>query len=241
MGIEQPTGDNKLNNPDHAKLHRVVGIDESADDKTITVDENNITKIGDADGSNYSKIEADGTIEFNGNATVWDDLRVPVTTAKPGNVVPDFAGFLATGGLKTYLFDGGGRAEEIHFIVQMPHSYKLGTNITPHVHWTPTDTNTGNVRWSLEYTWQQRGAVFGASTTIHIIDAASGTAWDHLLRANFAAIDGSGISLVSSMLVCRLFRNSADGGDTYASDAALLEIDFHYEIDTVGSRGMVAK
>jgi hypothetical protein len=38
------------------------------------------------------------------------------------------------------------------------------------------------------------------------------------------------------MLVCRLFRNSTDGHDTYtALDAGLLEVDFHYEVDGFGS------
>ena len=190
--------------------------------------------------NNYFETEKDGTAVFHGNATVWDDLRVPVTSAKPGNVLPEFGAFLAAGGLKTWLFDGGGRAEEIHFTVQLPHGYKVGTDLTPHVHWTPTDTGVGNVRWSLEYTWIDIDGTFGASTTIHTVDAASTTAWEHL-RIDFATIDGSAITGISSMLVCRLFRDSADVLDTYASDAALLEIDFHYEMDTFGSRTILTK
>ena len=190
--------------------------------------------------TNYSEFETDGTLEFFGDATVFDDLRVPVTSAKPGNVLPDFGAFVG-GGLKTWLFDGGGRAEEIHFTVQMPHSYKLGTDIVPHVHWTPTtNLDAGNVKWSLEYTWADIDGTFGASTTITAVDASSTVAWDHL-RIDFAAIDGSAITNISSMLVCRLFRNSADVQDTYGQDAALLEIDFHYEIDTIGSRELLTK
>jgi len=39
------------------------------------------------------------------------------------------------------------------------------------------------------------------------------------------------------MIICRLFRDAAGTGgtDSYASDVALLEIDFHYEIDSLGS------
>jgi hypothetical protein len=45
------------------------------------------------------------------------------------------------------------------------------------------------------------------------------------------------------MLVCRLFRDAAGvgGTDDYDDDAGLLEIDFHYEIDTIGSRTETAK
>ena len=38
---------------------------------------------------------------------------------------------------------------------------------------------------------------------------------------------------LSSMLVCRLYRSASD---SYGGDAGLLEIDFHYEIDSDGSR-----
>jgi len=65
---------------------------------------------------NYSEFETDGTLEFNGDATVWDDLRVPVTSTKPGNTSPDFGSFVG-GGLKTWLFNGAGLAEEVHFTV----------------------------------------------------------------------------------------------------------------------------
>jgi len=190
--------------------------------------------------TNYAEFETDGTLELHGDATVWDDLRVPVTTAKPGAVVPDFAQFLAGGGLKTYLFDGTARVEEIHFTVQMPHGYKVGTDIVPHVHWTPTDTNVGDVRWSLEYTWADITDTFPNSITLHTVDTTSGTAWDHQLT-NFSAIVGSGTTGISSMLVCRLYSDASHGDDSYEYDAALLEIDFHYELDTIGSRKILSK
>ena len=195
-------------------------------------------RIGTA--ANYTQIEKDGTIEFNGDATVWDDLRVPVTSTKPGNTLPDFTAWLAAGGLKTWFFDGGGRAEEVHFTVQLPHSWKIGTDLVPHVHWTDTNIDTGNVRWSLEYTWADENGTFGASTTIHKVIAVSGVPWKHV-RTDFAAIDGSGITGISSMLVCRLYRDSSHADDTFTGDAALLEIDFHYEIDTIGSRAILTK
>jgi hypothetical protein len=41
--------------------------------------------------SNYSEFEADGTLKFAGSATVWDDIRVPVTATRVGATqVPDF-------------------------------------------------------------------------------------------------------------------------------------------------------
>jgi len=40
---------------------------------------------------------------------------------------------------------------------------------------------------------------------------------------------------ISTMLGCRLFRDGSNAADTYANDAALLEIDFHFMLNTPGS------
>jgi hypothetical protein len=191
--------------------------------------------------ANYTEIEADGTIEFNGTATVFDDLRIPgLTVTLPAANAPDFGAFLGAGGLQIYLFDGAGvQTESVHFTIQIPHSYKEGSDIVPHVHWSAVNGNAGNVVWQLEYTWQNIDGTFPAVTTITVTDAASGTAWDHQ-KAFFSAITGTG-KTISSMLVCRLFRDPTHASDTYGSDAAFLEIDFHFEKDTVGSRQITTK
>ena len=194
-------------------------------------------KIGDA--TNYTTIESDGTIEFNGDATVWDDLRIPGSQVQKGASAPDLVAFLGAGNLLVNAFDGGALTEQVYFNVQLSHSYKEGSDITPHVHWSPTNANAGNVKWQLEYTWQNINGTFPAVTTITVVDATDTTAWKHHI-AGFSAITGTG-KTISSMLVCRLFRNPGDGDDTYGSDAAFLEVDFHFEKDTVGSRQIFTK
>ena len=39
----------------------------------------------------------------------------------------------------------------------------------------------------------------------------------------------------------RIFRDPADAADTYAHDAAILDVGIHYEKDTMGSRGITTK
>lgn len=194
----------------------------------------NSARFGDAE--NNLSIDDAGTLTLNGNATVWDDLRVPLSTVQTGGILdPDFAQFKDDGagseGVFAYLFDKT-LEEEVFFSVQMPHTWREGTNLKPHVHWCPVDTDTGAVVWGLEYTWSNIGAVFGNTTIITVTKAAGGTAYYHYLTA-FDPIDATG-KTASSMLVCRAFRKSADENDTYDNDAALLEVDFHYEIDKLG-------
>ena len=48
----------------------------------MTIDNAGVTKIGDITGVNYTKIEADGTLEFEGDARVWNDIRVVLDKGK---------------------------------------------------------------------------------------------------------------------------------------------------------------
>jgi hypothetical protein len=169
--------------------------------------------------------------------TVWDDVRIPaLSVTPPAANFPAFGAFLGAGGLKTYRFDGAGvQTQSVHFTIQIPHTYKLGTNLHPHVHWAPTTTDAGNVIWQLEYSWQDKDGTFGAASTLAApVSAAGGAAWAHNFT-EFSEISGAGLD-VSSMLVCRLFRDPTHGSDNYAFDAAFLEFDLHFEVNTLGSK-----
>lgn len=191
-----------------------------------------------------SVLLTDGILQMTGDATVWDDLRISGASARLGATAPTLSAFLGAGSIKALTFDSG-QHDEVHFEVQMPHDWKEGTAIYPHVHWAPTTADAGNVVWQLDYTWASRNGTFGASTTMaSAATAAGGTAWVHkmtdLLAGGLNYIAGTG-QTVSSMLVCRLHRDAGAGADTLAAGVAFLEFDIHYEKDTLGSRTATAK
>lgn len=190
--------------------------------------------VGDA--TNYMHADDDGTVRLYGDATAWDDLRFPAVMGKPGASQPDWVQFKDDGagsvGVFTYQFDKN-TDEELFFAVQLPHAWLVASDIEPHVHWAPTDTDTGAVVWGLEYTWANIDGTYGNTTIITITDAADGTAYKHQL-ADFATVSGTGKEM-SSMLMCRVFRDANNAADTYDADAALLEFDIHYQIDSFGS------
>lgn len=183
---------------------------------------------------NAIRIDKGGELTMLGEATVWDDLRIPGLSVALGASAPDLAAWLAAGNLRVLRFNGNATSEQVFFTVQMPHGYKEGSDIIPHVHWGPVNGDAGNVRWNLEYSWTNFDTVFPNGTIIAVVDAADGTAWKNQV-ADFPPISGSGKTL-SSMLVCRLFRDPTDGDDTYGSDAGFLEFDFHFQSDTIGSK-----
>ncbi|KKL95876.1 hypothetical protein LCGC14_1850140, partial [marine sediment metagenome] len=138
----------------------------------------------------------------------------------------------------TFLFDNGS-TEILMGIAQMPHSWKLESNINPHIHWCPTNTDTGDVRWRFEYDIAKVNGTFaGAYTSIDVDDAGDGTAEKHQ-RAYFAAVSMTGYDTISAIIKWKISR--IGGSDTYNADARLLEFDIHYEMDTIGSREELSK
>lgn len=198
------------------------------------------TNIGD--GTNESQFEADGTLEFNGSATVFDDIRTPMTAIRitgPGGTTPPDE-VLYKGSVVLAFGGAGGDDEKGFFIVQVPHWYKEGSDITPHIHWTPEDNTAGVVRWILTYSWANEEAAFPGETT-EVIEVAADEVTDQHQRDDFSAISGTS-KTISSMFLCSIQREDSDANDTYDNkDAYLTEIDFHAEKDTVGSRAITTK
>ena len=116
----------------------------------------------------------------------------------------------------------------------MQHDYKEGTNISPHIHWSPSSTASGNVKWQMTYSWVNKTGAFGSGTTASKTVAATGTVGSHIYTT-FAPIAGSGKE-IGSIIALRLFRDSGDGSDTYEDDAIFLDFGIHYQCDSIGSR-----
>lgn len=227
----QPSG-NLLLNPGGTGV-RIGSVVAPGEVLSVTGD----ATIGDGGTTNYSQFEADGTLEFNGTATVFDDIRTPLTAIRitgPGGTTPPDE--VLYKGSVVLAFGGAGTDDEkAFFVIQIPHWYKEGSDIVPHIHWTPEDNTAGNVRWVLTYSWANIDAAFPAETFDPIEIAADETTDKHQ-RDDFTAISGTG-KTISSMLLCSIQREDSDANDTFNNkDAYLLEIDFHAEKDTVGSR-----
>jgi hypothetical protein len=170
----------------------------------------------------------------------WEDIRIAGANTRVGVTAPAVGTFGPSGSLRVLRFEQN-HHDEIYFEIQMPHAWKEGSNIYPHVHWAPVSATAGNVVWQLDYTWANPAGTFGAPATMTSdATAAGGTAWVHKISvlkdgSGNAYIAGAG-KTISSMLVCRLHRDAGAGADTLAADAAFLEFDIHYEVDGFGSR-----
>jgi len=169
----------------------------------------------------------------------WDDIRVPITSTKlGGSKDPHFIVFKTDGsgsqGVFAYAFDKTSE-EELYFTVQLPHDYELGTDLHPHVHWGVKASVPGSttVRWGLEYTIANIDDVFGNTTIIYTTATDPVTQFAHIVTEFNDDVSGTAIDNVSTMLLCRIFRDIAN--DNFDDDAFLFEIDFHYQRDDLGS------
>lgn len=206
------------------------------------------SRVLNTDPTNGMTIQDDGSIIFNGTATVYDDIMIPGLSTKSSTSAPTFAVFM-NGVWINYFGDEGTNSEnQVYFTVQFPHSW-AGTAIHPHIHWSPeTDPVTASVvRWGFEYTWVEYNPTtpntFPATTTVYVdAPCAAGSQKKHLI-ASFADIIPSDLENgISSMMVCRLFRNSGNAADTYDSKrAGFLQFDIHFEKNTEGSRSEFTK
>jgi|GEM_PF-1477719 len=204
----------------------------------------NIDQIVVGDVTNNFTVTADGTVSLNGTATCWNDFLInPSTARNSGSTVPGWEVFVATD-ISTWMFSDT-RDEAIAFSVQLPHDFKEGSTIYPHIHWAPMSA-AGLTRptWIMEYQWVNLGDAFTATTGTSAIgyllynDGASPSVELSLRQSTLTPL-GSGIvgtdKTISSILMCRLYRSGNHGNDNLQADAALLSIDFHYEIDGFGS------
>jgi len=167
----------------------------------------------------------------------WEDLRFPAQGINPaGSAAPPTVDTSTFPG--TLLFSGTGGNNIIAGVAQLPHEWKEGSEVRPHIHATRTTTSTDAVGWEFKYVVANANEVLGAYTAWQTATESviSNVAEKHGLWT-FPAITMTG-KLISCMIIWQLQRNTADA---YNSNARLLELDFHYQIDTTGSSSEFSK
>ena len=166
-------------------------------------------------------------------------------------------------GLYGYTFEHDrydrGMIQNAHFHAQLPHRYKENTPIEPHVHVRLDPYTEGEAGQHLllefEYSWTNIGEKRPESSKIIAINyevTADDLTADNLL-ISFGRITKEK-SQISSMLDCRFSRITFDPGwgkdfwtpqglfnDTFKGNMIFKEFDFHYQVDTPGSREIYIK
>jgi hypothetical protein len=225
----------------------------SGGDGTITPSGGDINVVGtlsagDGGTTDYSKFEADGTLTFVGAATVFNDANVGSLVLQTGGTLPGIVEILDNDGDATGIYTRGfAVGEQGSGVIEVPHDYKEGTNLTFHVHWgsnTAPAGGTDNVQFRLIYSLPRDSNTFPDSVTVD--KEVAYTTQYNWLRTDWTAINGATAGIggagvkIGDQFHFTLSRISASA-DEFGGEALVATIGFHYECDTAGSRTITAK
>jgi hypothetical protein len=133
--------------------------------------------------------------------------------------------------LKVLDFDAS-TAQYAQFAIAMPKSWNLGT-VTYQVFWSPSTTNTDNCIFGLQGVSVSEGdtADVAFGTAVEVTDAGIGTVEDVQMTAVSSAMTIAGSPADDDQTFFQLYRDAADGSDTFTGEARVLGIKLFYTTD----------
>jgi hypothetical protein len=175
---------------------------------------------------------------------MWEDLRFDSNGIKAAGIKdPAYTTFATE--LRAYWFSPT-TSEDLFLNVQMPHAWD-GSAIYPHMHWIATTGSSvagHQVRWGIEYSWANIGSTISAPTTVHASTSFPNEQIEvnkHYITSFDPITPSTNQNGLSSMMMCRIFRDSTVVEDTFTHGAFLFEFDIHYRMNMVGSRQELSK
>jgi hypothetical protein len=209
-----------------------------------------------ADGSNWDPGRGAGAYRYDGTTWIWlegltvgeywDDLRFPFTgrniDVSTGRIDYDYTDLGIT-------FQSNARynvSEQVSMIAQLPHAWKEGSAVRPHIHWLQTSSADPN--WLLLYRVYSNGEAPGSFTAVkwssHIFTYSSGTLCQ---ITTFPEISMTG-KTVSCFIDFKFYRDNDDTSGLFSGNddsgigaITVKEFDVHYLTNSPGSTSEYTK
>ena len=162
--------------------------------------------------------------------TGWKDILSSVSGAKvPASSAPVTTAFGVSGNQQQYAFAIN------DYVILNP--FHLNHDIKPnglayfHVHWSTSGTDVNTVKWEIEHMYANghNQAAFPAPTTISVEEAASATAWQHMVTE--VGVGDAITMLEPDGLILPVLKRVTNGGTDNAASVFGLQVDLHYESD----------
>ena len=203
---------------------------------TITITDGangNITLSPNGTGEVQAVDQADATaaVKIAGKETMW----IPANAFYLPTTNPADAASVETTALRPELkvldFDAS-TAQYAQFAVAMPKSWNLGT-VSYQVFWSPSTTNTGNCIFGVQGVSCSEGDTMDVAfgTAVEVTDAGIGTVEDVQMTAESGAITIAGSPADDDQTFFQLYRDAADGSDSFTGEARVLGIKLFYTTD----------
>ncbi len=191
--------------------------------------------------NDYSEFEADGTLVFKGDATVWKDIQFPISSGKVGQAnQPSWSTF--TTNTNEYQFTVGDfidlRSNELI------HGWEEGSVGHFHAHVTTDAANeTGSSRYvklTVYVGYQDSTGAWVETSVTGELEIVDGTGSLQGFKFDLGTVDFTGIG-IESQIKPKVTRIAATGGTEYADEIFINQIGCHVKCDTVGSRTQSGK
>jgi len=174
---------------------------------------------------------ATAAIKIAGKETIWVPAAAMYAATTNGADAEQVETTATRPDMKVFDFDAGTK-QYTQFAIAMPKSWNLGT-VTYQVFWAPSSTNTGNCIFGLQ------GVACGDSdtidvafgTAIEVTDAGIGTVEDQQVTAESSAMTIAGSPADDQQSYFQLYRDAADGSDTFTGESRVLGVKIFYTTD----------
>lgn len=196
--------------------------------------------------SDYSKFEADGTLVFTGNATIFHDELQSLLFQSYVNPAADIT---INSTDSCVVFSQACNIDDYAAMnIQINHGWKVGSAIYPHLHWWQTSSNVPN--WLIQYRWQYNGSAKQSSWTYakrstEIYPFVTGSTINQI--TTFGSITPTSDADLSDIIQFRLIRDGDNQSSAFSStdpltgNVSAVNFDVHVEIDMFGSRSEFSK
>jgi len=202
---------------------------------TASGDDTNIGIALQTKGSGVIQAEDSGgnvsAVKIAGKETMWIPAQAmygPTTNPADAAQVETTA---TRPDLKVFDFDASTK-QYTQFTVAMPKSWNEGT-LTYQVYWSPSTTNTGNAIFGLQAVACADSDTIDVAygTAINLTDAGIGTVEDQQITSESSAITVAGSPAAGEQTYFQLFRDAADGSDTFTGECRVLGVKLFYTTD----------
>ena len=170
-------------------------------------------------------------VKIAGKETIWIPAAAMYAATTNGADAEQVETTATRPDMKVFDFDAGTK-QYTQFTIAMPKSWNEGT-LTYQVYWAPSTTNTGDCIFGLQGVACADGDTIDVAfgTAIEVTDAGIGTVEDQQITAESSAMTVAGSPAAGEQSYFQLYRDAADGSDTFTGESRVLGIKLFFTTD----------
>ena len=170
-------------------------------------------------------------VKIAGKETIWVPAAAMYAATTNGADAEQVETTATRPDMKVFDFDASTK-QYTQFTIAMPKSWNEGT-VTYQVYWAPSTTNTGNAIFGLQGVACADGDTIDVAygTAVNVTDAGIGTVEDQQITSESSAITIAGSPAAGEQSYFQLFRDAADGSDTFTGECRVLGVKLFFTTD----------